>query len=89
MPVFTGSQKIEEENWSFKKRINIGTKLVLGVALASNLCILGLLYSVRYWDREVNSKSEDLLQIQKNLNQLLQRKKGNQEKRKKKKQNNL
>lgn len=68
MPAFTGSQKIEEENRSFKKRINIGTKLVLGVALASNLCILGLLYSVRYWDREVNLKSEDLLQIQKNLN---------------------
>jgi methyl-accepting chemotaxis protein len=68
MPAFTGSQKIEEENRSFKKRINIGTKLVLGVALASNLCILGLLYSVRYWDREVNSRSEDLLQIQKNLN---------------------
>jgi len=68
MPAFTGSQEIEEENRSFKKRINIGTKLVLGVALASNLCILGLLYSVRYWDREVSSKAEDLLQIQKNLN---------------------
>nr|NJM03326.1 methyl-accepting chemotaxis protein [Desulfobacula sp.] len=53
---------------AFKKQIRIGTKLVLGVALASNLCILMLLYSVRYWDREVNSKAEDLLQIQKNLN---------------------
>ncbi|MCM2285008.1 MAG: methyl-accepting chemotaxis protein [Desulfobacula sp.] len=58
----------EDKGPSFKKRINIGTKLVLGVALASNLCILGLLYSIRYWDREVGSKSEDLLQIQKNLN---------------------
>lgn len=48
--------------------MKIGTKLVLGVALASNLCILILLYSVRYWDLKVNEKSEDLLQIQKNLN---------------------
>ena len=48
--------------------MKIGTKLVLGVALASNLCILLLLYSVRYWDLKVNSTSETLLQIQKNLN---------------------
>jgi hypothetical protein len=58
----------KEENRFFKKKIRIGTKLVLGVALASNLCILMLLYSVRYWDLEVNLKAEDLLQIQKNLN---------------------
>lgn len=77
--LFTGSDKTagalvpkskngEEERPAFKKKIKIGTKLVLGVVLASNLCILLLLYSVRYWDLKVNSTSEDLLQIQKNLN---------------------
>lgn len=58
----------EKKHPEFKKKIKIGTKLVLGVTLASNLCILLLLYSVRYWDLKVNSTSEDLLQIQKNLN---------------------
>ncbi|MFA5903513.1 MAG: methyl-accepting chemotaxis protein [Desulfobacula sp.] len=48
--------------------MKIGTKLVLGVTLASNLCILLLLYSIRYWDLKVTEKSEDLLQIQKSLN---------------------
>lgn len=48
--------------------MKIGTKLVLGVTLASNVCILLLLYSIRYWDLKVTEKSEDLLQIQKSLN---------------------
>ena len=79
LSAFTGSQKTagalvpesekeEDTRPAFIKKIKIGTKLVLGVALASNLCILMLLWSVRYWDLKVTEKSEDLLQIQKSLN---------------------
>ncbi len=55
----------------FKKRIRIGLKLGIGVALASNVFILLLLGSIWQWDRRVNGKADELLQIQKDLNMRL------------------
>lgn len=48
--------------------MKIGFKLVCGVALASNICILMLLYSIWHWDKQVNIKAGELVQIQKDLN---------------------
>ncbi|MFH2093460.1 MAG: methyl-accepting chemotaxis protein [Pseudomonadota bacterium] len=52
----------------FKKKVTIGKKLIVGVALASNLCIILLLFAVWHWDMRVNVKANELLQIQKDLN---------------------
>ena len=53
---------------SFKKQVRISVKLILGVAAASNICILMLLYSIWQWDIRVNDKSNRLVEIQKDLN---------------------
>ncbi len=52
----------------FKKKWSIGVKLAFGVAFASNICILFMLYTIWHWDRQVDYKTRDLVQIQKYLN---------------------
>lgn len=60
--------KDKKEHLAFKMKMRVGVKLVLGIAMASNICILAFLYSVWHWDKKVSSKSTELLQIQKDLN---------------------
>lgn len=57
-----------EPSGRYKKQLTIGIKLVCGVALASNLCILLLLYAVWHWDRMVSVRANSLVTIQKDLN---------------------
>ena len=53
---------------TFQKKIGIGIKLICGVAIASNIFILMLLYAVWFWDREVYTRGNRLLEIQEELN---------------------
>lgn len=57
----------------FTKKFTIGMKMVCGVALASNLCILLLLFAIWHWDQQVNGQANDLVLIQKDLNRNLRR----------------
>lgn len=52
----------------FKKKWTIGFKIAFGVTVASNICMLVMLYSIWHWDRFVASQTLDLITIQKNLN---------------------
>lgn len=58
----------DSQTGAFKKRNRIGYKLICGVAIASNICILVLLSAIIHWDRQVEARTESLLMIQKELN---------------------